>query len=1103
MFCLPLMRKHYAGKTTKDHLLLTFVAIVSLGSASPGVLIIDPELRGPKDGRAIYLAAVAEESPWREPAQEAVVKAAELPIRWHLPAGRYRVVAGAVGLTVVYGQVLDVRPGAAVRAEPVLRQLDWVEGRVADADGRPIAGARVGRLRAWLTAFSRQLSDLGEEHLHASFLATTSDDGRFRLPFLPEAGHVLWIEASGFAPRLLPNVRVPRDIERLASLTLEAGGSLVATWSAGSPELDAGYRLALEPRASERNPVQGIDRRGLAALWERGVESDAIKWSALPAGRYEIVLRGARRGAHATTPRTLATVDLAIGDTMQVILEVPAGASLRDIDEVAAQGTRRAHDRRLALMVDLPGSLLREPPTVGVTCWQQGRGRETVRLLRSVVTSGGRLRIDVAGSCAGRTRFSVEAEASAGASEWQEEPYDQAIPIHLWPAFRAQGNVMLPAGERLPTAGELVASGCETRDHPAREAGFPLAPVLLPFAFGEGGAFSALAPLGCAELSLRVGDLALAPLEVEAPALGSTRNVGTVVLRRGGSALVRVVSAETGLPLVGATVSTLPADLRVKRPIAPESANALIRGTAARTGDDGWARLFGLPEGDRIFVVSEADRIWPYRSEPVRVLAGDELVIDPLEVPSPGQLMVEVQLSNDLAGRGVDEIRVLARQVGSAVALSAEAVVVAGTAVFHALESGVWRLEALVRFGEDQPVAVVGDQEVEIFAGVNVTRLEIEEILFHGRVRHRGKAVVGEASFRPAAVARVRHHKNRTRIGPGGRFRILLEPGTYDVEIWDNEGVVRAVPVPGVELIEPAKLVEIELPEGSISGVVVDADGNAVEAARVSAFQLVELESRAPAPVHRSERSQIDGFRFDAVQEGRWTLWAEDDGARSAYAEIAVAGPTAIEGVRLQLRASRRARLMLDDHLGVPLFNARGTLSFRPQAGAYGPVSALVSRPDGTYWAEVPVELDITVANVMIQSPHLVDAQVASIEDGRRIRFSEPGAQVIASYEADRWERMFGGFLFLVRPDGAFVDLGELARSASAVDEHGRRTIEVGRLGSGAWRVVGATSTMELALVYRGRSMHLPALASFESSAGAVVEIDLSVANEEKGEGVE
>lgn len=274
-----------------------------------------------------------------------------------------------------------------------------MHGRVVDEQSRPIAGARVGLFAAFLPEGER------------GGIATTDGDGAFTFAAHPRQKHLLWIEADGYAPRLLDGIAANAP-EAIATIRLARGASLSVTLT--DP---ATSRLQLVPRqvALGENVTPELAR----AMWTRDAAA-RVEWPSLSPGEYELLHLG-------DAPRSLLVVTLGAGD-------------------------RKVHALSLATpgrdaTVTLEGDPLARPI---VTRWMDGKREEiVVRIEGNTVV--------VPGGCVDGASYVI-----AGGDRFASVRFDPSCSartsIHSRAAIRTQ---LRWTRKRAPTHGMLVARDCD------------------------------------------------------------------------------------------------------------------------------------------------------------------------------------------------------------------------------------------------------------------------------------------------------------------------------------------------------------------------------------------------------------------------------------------------------------------------------------------------------------------------------------------------------------------------------------------------------------------------------------------------------------------
>lgn len=104
----------------------------------------------------------------------------------------------------------------------VLVPTPWLRGRVVDAMGEPIAGARVLEQAAPLEGLRPMVQGLPATLQRGETRATTDADGRFRIEAARPHGGFLRVDAHGFAPATFARSSFTPDQER--TIVLSAGG---------------------------------------------------------------------------------------------------------------------------------------------------------------------------------------------------------------------------------------------------------------------------------------------------------------------------------------------------------------------------------------------------------------------------------------------------------------------------------------------------------------------------------------------------------------------------------------------------------------------------------------------------------------------------------------------------------------------------------------------------------------------------------------------------------------------------------------------------------------------------------------------------------------
>jgi hypothetical protein len=271
-----------------------------------------------------YAALVAADAPWSSPIAEAVGTA----IRFEVPPCTYRLVASAPGFASEWRETFIVR--AEPRTERVILQpLASVAGRVVDAEGKPVASARIASYFDRIPDHPRRLSPVGERHLRADAAASSDADGYFALR-VPASGETLvLVEACGMAPRVIDGVSAGSD--RLSNVVLERGAALAARHNSATGVA----RVELIPVRTALDASLPAHRA--IRLWRRSA-SDA-SWDSLPAGTYDVAIRDGT----SADPVVVARVELSSGAAKSIALPaLPAPTTGKAVIAVEHDGTLAA-----------------------------------------------------------------------------------------------------------------------------------------------------------------------------------------------------------------------------------------------------------------------------------------------------------------------------------------------------------------------------------------------------------------------------------------------------------------------------------------------------------------------------------------------------------------------------------------------------------------------------------------------------------------------------------------------------------------------------------------------------------------------------------------
>jgi hypothetical protein len=191
------------------------------------------------------------------------------------------------------------------------------------------------------------------------------------------------------------------------------------------------------------------------------------------------------------------------------------------------------------------------------------------------------------------------------------------------------------------------------------------------------------------------------------------------------------------------------------------------------------------------------------------------------------------------------------------------------TVLLHALPPGSWKIVAMIDMGA--LYMMEDDQQIEVPPGTRVEEtISIPGIIATGRVMLHGRPLYGQMSLWPV------DGKNKwgfsVAFDKAGRFAFYLpHPGKWDLQVLGREESVSAL-IPGFEIREIDALHEItiQLPDGAITGKVLDDAGNGVEGVRI-----VARPAQPDRPIGAGTVSGKDGvYALEGLSAGTWVVEA-------------------------------------------------------------------------------------------------------------------------------------------------------------------------------------------------------------------------------------
>ncbi|MCE9666476.1 carboxypeptidase-like regulatory domain-containing protein [Myxococcus stipitatus] len=483
-----------------------------------------------------------------------------------LDAGRYTLSVSAPRFAR-WESSAEVDGVAPVDA--TLRESSGVEGKVMDAAGRPVKGARVALWRRLDSRGPTDADPLEADVEQAPGASTeTAEDGAFLLDAAAPGRWLLTVSHPEHSSRGLPVTSPSQGLR----VVLETGASVqgqVVT-AAGVPVRGATVTLLTAGKRILPWRVRQVETGGDGTFALKGVV----------AGRYSLA---ARTEGVAGGQGVVITLDVNGSDPSEQLLRIPEAGSISG--RVVDEQSRPLSGASIRLVADISEDALARmeaglaPPSifrgqVDVEVREDGRFEA-----RPVDAGPYRVLVQRRGY-----RLDVAASSSMG-------PDSKRDGLRAWP-----GDVVTMVMRRQEGV----------RGRVAREDGSPVTRFELngrPFEDAEGAFF---APAGHPESrSLTFVAAGLAPVTREvAVEAGREIDLGTIVLTPGRAVEGRVTDGATGAPIAGALVAVgeVPPDAEARR--RPFSLSE--RFGAVRTGLDGAFHFPHVGPGPRVLMVEHA-----------------------------------------------------------------------------------------------------------------------------------------------------------------------------------------------------------------------------------------------------------------------------------------------------------------------------------------------------------------------------------------------------------------------------------------------------------------------------------------------------------------
>jgi hypothetical protein len=1044
-------------------------------------------------GEPVHDAYIGIVPDWRREGRPWVERVAENGSAvFELPEKSYRVIAGGRGYGVAEvplsisaktGKVFDIR----------LAPLKAIEGEVSDERGNPIAGVRVANLNAAIAPPLGMLSELAVRHLSQEWSTVTDERGVWRLR-IPDATVPLIFEAPGYAAQCV-NYR-PSDPTSL-DVVLPRGGALHLATDRSDPEMIVTLARGGGDTASTI-PV-GLQRQ-IWARWARSSdpersEGEGSGWvggtlnSDIYAPPAPQIPRSTLGMTARAEPATLAWESLPPGQ-YAVYAKYPDPLHfMQKAVQIAAFNLAAGESHEL--QVDLPASIPRAKKSVAM--FLKGihvtdLGDEVAAFARG--PNGLAQRIDqVAEDVVGGTVLHLKAEGVTG--PFYAVTPDRLVSSGSYPSEEGDGTNSAPSAAIL-----LPRANASLRLHSAEE-NLPLAPAEVSLAvfhecphaaakrvtvamdMRKDGLVLLNAPAGCrsAVLSFQTFE----PLVLERPLSPGDQYLGDFVLHAGAAADVHVTRDPSGSLVSGATVRV--GAVRKERPD-----HSLVAVAEAVTGDDGWARLAGLPVLRDLEVSAETVDGQRSVSASLRLAPHDHALIDPLAIPEPATLVLDAGVSETVRARfpgaRVEVVFIEMEDPSRRTPEERQQNVEQDNAPvrFNHLFPGRWRIKALVKVAGTR--AMLDADDVVLKAGETRSVSAIfDPPVFNGRVTAAGKGIAARMTFRDP-MSKV---LEMTDSAEDGTFHLVLpKRGTYRLDLVRLRSQDDIIPIGDVDLTDPARPVEIVLPRSRVT-VHVRGDGRPLAGVEVR----LSLPHDGIAGVETDERVQLTDpsgdVTFDAVGPGVAIVAVrESRSGRGAQRVVAVEEGKDVD-VRLDAGPGTSIAGTVRDAGGKPVSEVALDCLVPLEAGAVHAVSTSTDS-EGRFSMDLDGPVPSGALCSLIAPFGTVDAFKA--DPGEPVNLTLPAAT--GSLRITDWgSRSIPGIFWLAAADGRVISLSSVAARIGRTGA----PLTIPGLPAGKWRLVRISSLQQWLGLASGLASSFPTGADLDIHPGEARTILLAAVN--------
>lgn len=326
---------------------------------------------------------------------------------------------------------------------------------------------------------------------------------------------------------------------------------------------------------------------------------------------------------------------------------------------------------------------------------------------------------------------------------------------------------------------------------------------------------------------------------------------------------------------------------------------------------------------------------------------------------------------------------------------------------------------------------------------------------------------------------------------------LLARPGAYRATVWTADGAFEAT-VAEALFEEPEEEVELRLPEGTLSGVVVDRVGRPAADAAIFAQSAAsahdrEEEGASRLPLRGFARADAAGrFEISGLAPAHWELRASlgRNRARSREVTVELGADEVVPGLRLVLEEGRP--LTVEVRMGGrPMAGVPGSAWFLAADGELlGQLAGFATDLEGRYRFAAPpgevafVQLVLQPAAAPVASFRLAFAEELAVE------LPALGGRVELVVPAERLPGLDPSHLVLVHEGGASIPLGYLRAAGESRSADGSSVVALPLLTSGRWRLLALDSAADWRLLVVGQEIGRD-LGSFDLAPGGAARVAL------------